>query len=349
MGDNIILAVRGLRVRLPGGTVDTLRGIDLEVHRGAVLGIAGEAGAGATTLLRALIGLLPGATVTGSMRLDDREIADARERQWRKIRGRDVAIVFRDPALALDPTLRIGPQVAEALGRRGRVGRAERLERTADLLHEVGLESDVATHFSHQLRVDDGRRAMLAAALAGQPSLLLVDQGPTSWCAEQQRAFVADVSRISAARQLAALVVSHQPLLLGPFATEIAVLCGGLIVEKAPPAVLVSSPRVPYTAALVRARPLEQPQPPVVTERPRATRTKTLSLFATPSRPRPVRPPTPVKPTLREHLLVGCSYSLRCPRAISDCAEDEPPVTEDGHGRSWACWNPEPATDPGDP
>lgn len=291
-------------------------------------------------MLRALIGLLPsGAEVRGSIRLKGQELVGVNERAWRAVRGREVAVVLRDPGVALDRTVRIGAQVAETLKLHQRVKRREVAPRVAALLDEVGLPESVARCLPRDLSADDGRRAMLASALAGNPSLLLVDDGPASLTTEQHVAFGSLVAAISRARGLASVVFSHQIAALAPFADEIGVLCGGLIMEQTTPWVLATSPRVPYTSELLRA----VPEVPAEPAQPEAASRSPERAFGVIRLPPSGRQQPPARPAVAEHLLIGCSYSLRCPRAVIPCREHEPVLVEEPAGHRWACWNPQPA------
>lgn len=342
--DEPILVVRGLRVRPPGVHVDTIRGIDLDLWPGRCFGLAGESGAGATTIVRALIGLLPrGTEATGSVRLLSQELIGLGERAWRAVRGRQVGMVLRDPGLALDRTVRIGAQVAETLKVHKRVRRHEVGERVAMLLDEVGLPASTAGLLPRDLGAADGRRAMLAAALAGDPSLLLVDGGPPWLDVDQHVEFGSLVARIGRARGLATIVISHQIATLAPFADEIGVLCGGLIMEQADPVALAASPRVPYTTALLYAAPDQAPEPADPAGRGRLSDRSAFGLGI--RVPPSARREPPKQPTVAEHLFVGCSFSLRCARATIACREHEPMMVEEPVGHRWACWNPQPPPD----
>jgi len=345
VGDEAIFVVRGLRVRPPGVNLDTIRGVDLDLRQGQCYGLAGEAGAGATTLLRAFIGLLPrGGAASGSIRLHGEELLGLGERAWRNVRGRQVGMVLRDPDIALDRTVRIGAQVAETLKLHKRVRRSEVSERVALLLYEVGLSASAAGRFPRDLDPAEGRRAMLAAALAGDPSVLLIDGGPPSLDVEEHVAFGRLVAEITRARGLASLVISHQIGTLAPFVDEIGVLCGGLIMEQANPVALAASPRVPYTSALLYAGPDKPPEPPSRAEsRVRALDRPFYGLGV--RVPAGARREPPKRPTVNEGLLIGCSFSLRCQRAVMACREHEPMPVEEPAGHRFACWNPQPAPD----
>ncbi|MBO0692805.1 MAG: ABC transporter ATP-binding protein [Acidimicrobiaceae bacterium] len=344
MDDDAILRVRGLRVRPPAVHVDLIRGIDLDLSPGRCFGLAGESGAGATTLIRAFIGLLPrGAEVRGSIRLQGQELVGLGERAWRHVRGQQVGMVLRDPGVALDRTVRIGAQVAETLKVHKRVRRSEVSERVAMLLEEVGLPAATAGQFPRDLGAAEGRRAMLAAALAGDPSLLLVDGGPPWLDVEEHVAFGSLVAAITRSRGLASMVISHQIGTLAPFTDEIGVLCGGLLMEQTNPVALAASPRVPYTSALLYARPDEAPEPERPEPRVRLGDRPGYGLGL--RLPAAARREPPKRPTVDENLLVGCSYSLRCARAVMACREHEPRPVEEPAGHRWACWNPLPPPD----
>lgn len=340
--DTEILAVRDLRVRLASTEVDLLRGLDLTVAEGMCVGVVGESGSGRTMLLRALLNLLPdGAAQSGSIQLQGRELMGLSERQWQKVRGREIAVVFRDPTTAMDKVMKIGAQVAEALKVHRRVSRRDVRDRVSALLEEVGLSPSVAGDYPHRLNVGDARRVMLAAALAGDPSVLLVDDNPGGLGSDEQTAFWLRVSTITRTRRLATVVSTQQPLRLEDVADQIAVLCGGLVMERGTFRQLAVSPRLPYTSDLLIPTTYEPTGPAPTMPPPIQMRERgRFGLVRSPAPPPRQNSP---RPSVDEGLLLGCSYSRRCPRAVMACMEHEPQPEVDPAGHSWACWNPQPA------
>ncbi len=172
-----LLSVEGLRVELPadGLLYPAVDGVSFTLAAGRTLAVVGESGSGKTQLVRAILGLSPdGARVSGRVSLSGREISALSDRDWRAVRGREIAMVFQEPAAALDPVLTIGAQVVEAIRLHEPVSRAAARRRALDLLAEVALPDPVRTleEYPHRLSGGLRQRACVAIALAGGPKVL---------------------------------------------------------------------------------------------------------------------------------------------------------------------------------
>jgi len=304
-----VLRVRGLTVALGGGRrrppVPVVRGVDLTLRRGEVLGLVGESGAGKSLTALSLLGLAPpGARVGGSVRLLGEEVLGRPERELAALRGRRIAMVFQDPLHAFTPVLRVGDQIAEALRihERPRPRREPALRRAVELLDFVGVPepSRAARALPHQLSGGLLQRAMIAMAVANRPAVLVADE-PTSALDVTVQAQVLET--LAAARRetgAALLLVTHDLGVVAGAADRVAVLYAGRVVETGPVEAVLLRPRMPYTLGLVGAVP----------------------------RPDTRTPPTPVPGAAPAPGTVGpgCPFAARCPLAEPACRAAEPPL-----------------------
>lgn len=295
-----VLEVRELTVAV--GALPVVRGVDLTLRRGEVLGLVGESGTGKTLTALALMGLAPaGARVGGSVRLLGEELLGLPVRELARIRGRRIAMVFQDPLHAFTPVLRVGEQIAEALRihQRPRPQRESARRRAVELLDFVGVPrpSWAARAYPHQLSGGMRQRAMIAMAMANSPDVLVADE-PTSALDVTVQAQVLEA--LAAARRetgAALLLVTHDLGVVAGSADRVAVLYAGRIVETGPTEAVLTRPRMPYTLGLVGSVPRPDVRAPLT--------------------PIPGTAPVPgaVGP--------GCSFAPRCPLAEPECVASE--------------------------
>jgi len=319
-----LLEVTDLRVRFRAGRreVHAVDGVSYRVGSGETVALVGESGSGKTVGCRAIIGLLPRtAAVTGSARLNGAELIGLRDEQLRRHRGTDIAMVFQDPARSLNPTMRIGPQIAEAIRAHEPVSRAEAGHRAVELLRQVHipLPQRRAEEYPHQLSGGMRQRVMIAIALACRPQLLIADEATTALDVTTQAQIMELLLELQEQLGMALLLITHDLGLAASYAGEVIVMYAGRIVEQAPAGQLLANGghvRMPYTKALLEAVPrLELPAHaplPVIGGRP---------------------------PDLSE-IPRGCSFAPRCDSARDDCRQAAPALTEHEPGHRWACWHP---------
>jgi oligopeptide/dipeptide ABC transporter ATP-binding protein len=313
-----LLALRGLVATVPG-PADRLRavdGVDLDLGAGEGLALVGESGSGKTLTALAIPRLPPpGAAYTGRVLLDGRDLLALPESELARVRGREVGLVLQESAAALDPLVRVGDQVGEArVEHLGEAPGAAR-EHAARLLARLRLPDPerAARAFPHELSGGMRQRALVAAALAAGPRLLVLDE-PTSALDPLSAAAVLGLVRaLRAERGLALLLVTHDLGLVPGHADRAAVMYAGRVVEHGPARALVERPRHPYTLGLLRSLPA------------RAARGARLAPI--PGAP----PPLSARPG-------GCAFHPRCPLARARCAGEAPPLAEVAPGRSSACW-----------
>ncbi|HUN32443.1 MAG TPA: ABC transporter ATP-binding protein [Trebonia sp.] len=319
-----LLEVEDLRVGFAAGGRDVraVNGVSFRVSPGRTLAIIGESGSGKTVSCRAVMGLLPaGTVVTGSARLRGAELIGLSDSQLRKHRGADMAMVFQDPARSLNPTMRVGAQVAEAVRAHRAVSRSQAREEAVELLRLVRIPlPDRRYHeYPHQLSGGMRQRVMIAMALACRPRLLIADEATTALDVTTQAQIMELLLDLQAELNMALIMISHDLGLAASYADDVVVMYAGKIVEQAPARRLFGTRgavRMRYTRALLDAIPrLDRPAHTIL----------------------PVvggRPPDPAA------LPPGCPFAPRCPVTADDCLTTEPELAEHVEGHRWACWHP---------
>ncbi|QWS32430.1 ABC transporter ATP-binding protein [Curtobacterium aetherium] len=310
-----ILRVRDLHVRFPTprGTVHAVRGVDLDLRRGEVLGIVGESGSGKSVTSMAVLGLLPDTTsISGSVELDGEELLGRSDKQMSRLRGDKVAMVFQDPLSAFTPVYTIGDQIAETVRLHRGASKAEARARAIELLELVGIPEPGrrVDAFPHEFSGGMRQRAMIAMAMANDPDVILADE-PTTALDVTIQAQIIEVLRTAQRETGAALVfVSHDLGVIAGIADRIAVMYAGRIVETASAEELFARPRMPYTIGLIGAL-------------PRLDATDRSPLVPIPGSP----------PSLID-LPDACPFAARCPLVSEVCRSTEPvlapPVIVDG-------------------
>ena len=253
-----LIQIRELSVRYAsprGADVCAVDEVSLEVGAGEILGILGESGSGKSTLATAVLGLLPrhARIEQGTIRFRGRDILGMTEPELRTIRGREIAMVPQDPALALNPVMTVGTQIAEVLRAHLPLTRSKRQERVYDLLGEVGFDAPGAIYgaYPHQLSGGERQRVVIAQAVACRPALVIADE-PTSKLDSQLRHEIAELlSRMRTVHGMAWMVISHDAALIASLADRVVLMYAGRIVEAGGCAEMFRRPLHPYTQALV--------------------------------------------------------------------------------------------------
>jgi oligopeptide/dipeptide ABC transporter ATP-binding protein len=319
-----LLEVEDLRVAFASGgrEIRAVDGVSYKVEEGRTLAIIGESGSGKTVGCRAIMGLLPlGTAISGSARLRGTELIGLSDSQLRKHRGSDMAMVFQDPARSLNPTMRVGKQITEAIRTHRKVSKSDARDQAIELLRLVRIPAPERrfAEYPHQLSGGMRQRVVIAMALACRPKLLIADEATTALDVTTQAQIMELLLELQRDLGMALIFISHDLGLAASYADEVVVMYAGKIVEQAPAKGLFGAGgtvKMRYTRALLDAIPhLERPAHadlPVVTG----------------------RPPDP------SMLPVGCSFAPRCPSAADDCTAKAPALTEHAPGHRWACWHP---------
>ncbi|MGM7669401.1 ABC transporter ATP-binding protein [Microbacterium sp. A93] len=272
-----LIELSGLNVVLPTGErseVQAVRSVDLVVHDGERVGLVGESGSGKSVTGRSIAGLLPTSPrvrVSGSIRIRGREMVGAAERTWDEVRQRTVGMIFQDPLTFLNPTMRIGRQVAESLStRRGSGGsgssgsgssrsgsnrRAIREESVQRFLRQAGLPdpAQVAASFPHELSGGMRQRVLIAIAIAKEPSLVLADEPTTALDATVQQHVLRTLDETVAELGTSLLLISHDLAVVAGMTDRVYVMYAGRIVEEGPTDRVLADPQHEYTRALLRS------------------------------------------------------------------------------------------------
>ena len=261
-----LIEVRDLSVsyRFAGQQTQAIRGLSFSLQQGETLAIVGESGSGKSTLANALLGLLPGNAHIdqGELRVAGVDVAKAGERARRALRGRTVALVPQDPMVSLNPTLRVGQQIAEALqlahGRRYPALDSEVLE----LLAQVGLDEPAlrARQYPHELSGGMRQRVLIAIALAGDPRLIIADEPTSALDVTVQRRILDHLQRLVAERGISLLIITHDLGMACDRADRLLVMKHGELVEHASPRQVLWGSQQPYTRDLLNAAPAFVPR-----------------------------------------------------------------------------------------
>jgi oligopeptide/dipeptide ABC transporter ATP-binding protein len=277
--------------------------ISFDLERGGTLGLIGESGSGKTTVALSLLGLLPpGAQTSGRVEVGGEEVLGMSKDALARVRGSRIAMVFHDPLAALNPVLRVGTQIGEAVRAHRSANRVQARAAVRDLLRAVGLAAENADRYP--------------MALACGPAVLVADEPTSSLDPVVQAEIIGLLRALCDERGLALLLATHDLALAARLCVRIAVLYAGRIVERGPARELLARPRHPYTLGLLRSLP-----PPL------GGRSQGRLEPIAGSAPAPWARPS------------GCSFRDRCPRAQNDCSMKEPELVGTG-GWEVACFHP---------
>ena len=258
------LAIGSLGVRFggPGGAL-AVDGVSFEVEAGEILGLVGESGSGKSTVANAVMGLLPSAAaVSGSIRLEGREVVGLGEEELRRVRGAQAAMIVQDASASLDPTWPIGDQIAETVRAHRPVGGREAKARAIGLMEEVGI-LDAARRYGdapHRFSGGMRQRIVIAAALANDPRLLIADEPTTALDVTLQAQVLALIDRLRRSHGTSVLLITHDLGVVAQVCDRVGVMRGGRLLEVAATGDLFRSPQHPYTRALLASNPANAPR-----------------------------------------------------------------------------------------
>lgn len=313
-----LLSISGLTISLgapDGSRLYAVRGLDLEIGRGEIVGLAGESGSGKTITALSLLGLLPqGGQASGDIRYEGRNLLALSERQIADIRGGDIAMVFQDPLTALHPMLSIERQMTEHLRRHRGIGQREAKRKAAELLDRVRIPNPEAalTRFPHQFSGGMRQRIAIASALCCDPRLLIADEPTTALDVTVQAGILRLLGELRLDLGLSVLLITHDLGVMSALADRVAVMYAGRIVELGSRTEVLGRPRHPYTRGLLDALPHVEDD--------------SSELRGLPGLPPAISALPP-----------GCAFHPRCAFAEERCRSEVPALSGVGPTRNIAC------------
>lgn len=320
---DVLLDIRNLHVSIPGkGSSKTIiDGLNLQLRSGEVVALVGESGSGKSMTALSLMRLLPSAaSITGGQVLfRGRDVLGMSQAELNHLRGGHIAMIFQQPQAMLDPTSRVGVQVAEALWKHRRPDRSSVKERVIKLLADVGIPAPASRIdcYAHELSGGMAQRVMMAAAMSGEPQILIADEPTTALDVTVQVQILKLLDEQRRKRNLAILLITHDLSIVSAIADRVAVMYAGRIVEEGPARDILKQPRHPYTRALVQCSLLKADE--------------NGRLYSIPAAPTALATGQ------------GCRFLPRCPTAAANgisahCLEQEPQLSTYDSSCMARCW-----------
>jgi oligopeptide transport system ATP-binding protein len=316
-----ILQVKDLEVSFHtyAGEVQAVRDITFDLRRGETLAIVGESGSGKSVTAKSIMRLLPEANSMvkgGEILFEGGDLLKLSDKQMQGVRGTKIAMVFQDPMTSLDPTMRVGRQIAESLKKHLGMSGERARERAIELLKMVGIPSAEARvkQYPHQFSGGMRQRVVIAIALACDPQILIADEPSTALDVTIQAQILELLRDLQERLGMSVILITHDLGVVAQTAHRVAVMYGGKIVETGTVREIFYNPQMPYTWGLLSSIPL-----------PTADRSQDLI-------PIPGSPPDMLDPPK------GCPFTPRCPYAMRICAEEMPDYTTFSAEHKAACW-----------
>ena len=321
--NDAVLEVENLQTHLGSreGTVKAVSGSTFQVNKGETLGIVGERGCGKTMTALSIMGLVPpqlGGVVGGSIVLDGEDLAQMQDAEIRKRRSTKMGMIFQDPATSLNPTMKVGPQIAETL--QIHMGLDEKTARTrvVQLLDRVGIPSPATRYYEYPFQFSGGmrQRVMIAIALSCNPMLLIADEPTTALDVTVQAQLLELVKELQKEEGMSVIWITHDLGVVAELCDRVALMYAGFIVETLTADDIFFRPKHRYTSSLLKSLPTMDKR-------------STDELASIPG----------IVPSLA-NLKPGCPFMNRCDNAVDKCAEENPVLEEMGKNHMAACWNP---------
>lgn len=302
------LEVKNLRVHYTsdGDIIHAINGVSFRLEKGKTLALVGETGAGKTTIAKSILKILPdrAAKITdGEILLEGKDILKISESEMRGIRGHRISMVFQDPMTALNPTMRVGDQIAEGIRIHNKISKAEAAKRATEMLQMVGITPERYGEYPHQFSGGMKQRVIIAMALACSPELLLADEPTTALDVTIQAQILEMIGDLRRKYNTSMLLITHDLGVVANNADYVAIIYAGQIVEQGSRDAIFDNPSHPYTVGLFGAI------PDLDVDTRRLANIDGL-------------PPDPTD------LPKGCCFSPRCPYATPECFEQSSELTE---------------------
>jgi len=312
--------VQDLRVQfdVPGGTVTAVDGVNFEIDRGEIVGIVGESGSGKTMTALSLLRLIPepGKITSGRILYGEKDIAQMTDEEIREFRGNEVAMIFQDPMTSLNPVLRVGFQIEEAMAAHARFTRQQSKDRVVPMLQRVRIPAakDRVRDYPHQFSGGMRQRAMIAMGVSNEPSLVIADEPTTALDVTVQASIIELLRDLSRELRAAVILITHNMALVASLCNRVIVMYAGRIVEEGPTRAIFKNPQHPYTWSLLRSMPRVD----------EVEKERLISIKGLP-------------PDL-SRMPPGCKFHPRCKFRVDRCFNEEPPLDEVDPGQRARCW-----------
>lgn len=318
-----ILSVEDVRIQFRSGkeVVQPIRGVNFTLNKGETLGVVGESGSGKSVTSLAIMGLLPPKTseiVTGKIMYDGKDLTKVKERDYQKIRGNDISMIFQEPMTSLNPVFTIGDQLSEPLRQHTNLSKQERTDAVIDVLNQVGIPraEQIIHEYPHQLSGGMRQRVMISMALLCEPKLMIADEPTTALDVTIQAQILDLMKDIRKKNDMSLLLITHDLGVVAEMCDRVVVMYAGEIVETGTTVDLFNDPQHPYTQGLIQSLPSKNKR-----------KDELYSIKGQVPRPGEVTK--------------GCIFANRCPMAFEKCFEVEPSVYRTGTHES-KCWLQDP-------
>ena len=309
MKDNTILKVKNLHTyfRTEHGLIPSVNGVSFEVKEGETLAIVGESGSGKSVTSLSIMGLIepPGKVEKGEILFQDKDLTKVSNKEYRKLRGNEIAMVFQEPLSSLNPLFTIGNQISESIKLHQKVDRKEAKKRSIEMLNHVGIPrpDKVYDSFPHTLSGGMRQRVMIAIALSCQPNLLIADEPTTALDVTIQAQILKLMKDLAKEEDTAILLITHDLGVVAEMADKVVVMYAGQVVEYTDVFTLFSNPKHPYTKGLLASTP---------------------KFFDSDEKLESIKGTVPTPDAMPK----GCKFHPRCPFAMDICIAQEPALDQ---------------------
>ena len=312
-----LLSVRHLTVDYTseGEVIHAVNDVSFELEKGKTIGLVGETGAGKTSIAKAILRILPeppARVKSGEIWFEGRELLGLKEEEMRKIRGKNISMIFQDPMTALNPIMRIGEQIAEVIRLHEKCGKAQSVQKAKEMLEMVGIPGERYCEYPHQFSGGMKQRVVIAMALACAPDLLLADEPTTALDVTIQAQVLDMINELKERLNTSMIMITHDLGVVAQVCDSVAVVYAGEIMEYGTKEQIFDHPLYPYTKGLFGSLP---------------------NMNDDAERLSPIEglPPNPAD------LPKGCAFHPRCPYATEACEQAHIPLTDMGGGHLCRC------------
>ena len=298
--------------------IKILRGVNFAIRKGEILGLVGESGSGKSLTSLSIMQLFHGTTgkiVNGSIHFNGEDLTKMSEAAMRKIRGKQMAMIFQEPMTSLNPVLKIGKQLMEAIELHLKLPKNESRDHAIQMLKNVGIgrAEEIIYEYPHQLSGGMRQRVMIAMAMACHPNLLIADEPTTALDVTIQAQILELMKKLKEENETAILLITHDLGVVAEMCDRVVVMYAGQVVEEADVFELFASPKHPYTQGLIASV-------------PKIGDNKEILASINGQVPSPQNMPN------------GCKFAPRCHQAMSVCHEESPPTVNITTTRQCSCW-----------